>query len=108
MRRSRVPGESGEESLYLRYLSEKQVPVTVKLRDGERVEGWIEYFDERMIRLTREPAGPNLFIYKEQIHTITEPNRRDEARHKAAERTTQATPEKASLREGLSHAPDPV
>ncbi len=76
MRPSRVPGESGEESLYLRYLSEKQVPVAVKLRDGECVEGWIEYFDERMIRLTREPAAPNLFIYKEQIRTISEPARR--------------------------------
>ncbi len=78
-------GESGQEALYLRFLSEKQVPVCVKLRDGEVVEGWIEYFDERMIRLTREP-GPNLFIYKEQIRTISEHPRREEARRKAADR----------------------
>ncbi len=78
-------GESGQEALYLRFLSEKQVPVQVKLRDGEVVAGWIEYFDERMIRLTREGA-PNLFIYKEQIRTITELGRRAEARRKAGER----------------------
>ena len=47
----------------------------MKLRDGESVSGWIEYFDERMIRLTRE-GRPNLFIYKEQIRTITEQGKR--------------------------------
>ena len=49
--------------------------MTVKLRDGESVSGWIEYFDDRMIRLTRE-GQPNLFIYKQQIRTITEQGRR--------------------------------
>ena len=78
-------GESGQEALYLRFLSEKQVPLQVKLRDGEVVVGWIEYFDDRMIRLTRE-GKPNLFIYKEQIRTISEFPRRDEGRRKAAER----------------------
>jgi host factor-I protein len=65
------PGETGQEALYLRSLSERQVPVNVKLGDGEVVSGWIEYFDDRMIRLTRE-GKPNLFIYKNQIRTITE------------------------------------
>jgi host factor-I protein len=75
-------GETGQEALYLRYLSEKQVPVIVKLRDGECVAGWIEYFDDRMIRLTRE-GKPNLFIYKQQIRTISEqPRRGDEARRR--------------------------
>ena len=76
-------GETGQEALYLRYLSEKQVPVSVKLCDGESVTGWIEYFDDRMIRLTRD-GKPNLFIYKQQIRTITEQTRRgDEARRRA-------------------------
>jgi len=59
----------------LRFLSEKQVKVTVKLRGGENVSGWIEYFDDTMIRLTRE-GQPNLFIYKHQIRTISERGRR--------------------------------
>ena len=79
------PGETGQEVLYLRFLSEKQVPVTVKLRDGESVHGWIEYFDDRMIRLTRE-GKPNLFIYKNQIRTITESARAVEARRRHRER----------------------
>jgi host factor-I protein len=73
------PGETGQEALYLRFLSEKQVPVIVKLRDGESVTGWIEYFDDKMIRLTRE-GKPNLFIYKQQIRTISEHTRRDNTR----------------------------
>lgn len=75
------PGDTGQEVLYLRFLSDKQVPVTVKLRDGEVVHGWIEYFDDRMIRLTRE-GKPNLFIYKNQIRTITESSRAVEARRR--------------------------
>ena len=75
-RRSKTPppGETGQEALYLRSLSERQVVVQIKLRDGETVRGWIEYFDDSMLRLTR--AGqPNLFIYKHQIRTITEAGR---------------------------------
>ena len=68
------PGETGQEALYLRSLSERQIQVHVKLRDGELVSGWIEYFDDKMIRLTRE-GKPNLFIYKHQIRTITEHGR---------------------------------
>ncbi|HEY1984955.1 MAG TPA: RNA chaperone Hfq [Terracidiphilus sp.] len=76
-RRSKMPppGETGQEALYLRSLSERQVQVIIKLRDGETVRGWIEYFDDGMLRLTRE-GKPNLFIYKHQIRTITESNKR--------------------------------
>jgi len=63
--------ETGQEALYLKSLSERQVTVAIKLRDGETVTGWIEYFDDMMLRLTRE-GKPNLFVYKSQIRTITE------------------------------------
>ncbi len=76
-RRSKLPppGETGQEALYLRSLSERQVIVLIKLRDGETVRGWIEYFDDSMLRLTRE-GKPNLFIYKHQIRTISEVGKR--------------------------------
>jgi host factor-I protein len=76
-------GETGQETLYLRFLSEKQVKVNVKLRDGESVFGWIEYFDDTMIRLTRE-GQPNLFIYKHQIRTISERGRRADGIERSA------------------------
>lgn len=63
--------ETGQEALYLKSLSDRQVTVAIKLRDGEVVSGWIEYFDDMMLRLTRE-GKPNLFIYKSQIRTISE------------------------------------
>jgi host factor-I protein len=80
-RRSKAPppGDTGQEALYLRSLSDRQVVVTVKLRDGETVRGWIEYFDDTMLRLTRE-GQPNLFIYKQQIRSIAEAGRRRELR----------------------------
>ena len=71
--------------MYLRSLSERQVQVTVKLWDGEIVRGWIEYFDDGMLRLTRE-GKPNLFIYKHQIQTITEAGRRRGSRATASNR----------------------
>lgn len=83
------PGETGQEALYLRSLSERQVPVIVKLRDGETVRGWIEYFDDAMLRLTRE-GKPNLFIYKNQIETITEAGRKRGARSRAGVKGSEA------------------
>jgi host factor-I protein len=75
-RRSKTPppGDTGQEALYLRSLSDRQVTVQLKLRDGETVRGWIEYFDSGMLRLTRD-GKPNLFIYKHQIRTVTEVGR---------------------------------
>ncbi len=52
-------------------LGEKQRPVRIKLMDGDIVRGWIEYYDRRMVRLTREEA-PNLFIFKHEIAYIAE------------------------------------
>jgi host factor-I protein len=85
-RRSKTPppGETGQEALYLRSLSERQVIVSIKLRDGETVRGWIEYFDDSMLRLTRE-GQPNLFIYKNQIRTITEAGKRRAPRYEVVD-----------------------
>lgn len=83
-RRSKTPppGETGQEALYLRSLSDRQVNVVIKLNDGETVRGWIEYFDDGMLRLTRD-GKPNLFIYKHQIQTISEAGKRRAARNGA-------------------------
>lgn len=63
--------ETQEEAAYLKALGEKQKTVRIKLADGEIVEGWIEYYDQNMVRLTREGA-PNLFIFKHEIAYISE------------------------------------
>ena len=52
-------------------MGEKQTPVSIKLMDGEVLRGWIEYYDRRMVRLTRD-GEPNLFIFKHEIAYIAE------------------------------------
>jgi host factor-I protein len=63
--------ETSQEAAYLKSLGEKQKPVSIKLADGEIVQGWIEYYDRKMLRLTREDK-PNLFIFKHEIMYIAE------------------------------------
>jgi len=65
------PEETSEEAAYLKSLTEKQKPVSIKLADGEVVQGWIEYYDKNMVRLTRDDK-PNLFIFKHEIMYILE------------------------------------
>lgn len=69
--RTPPPEETFEEAAFLKLLGEKQKPVTLKLMDGQIVRGWIEYYDKKMVRLTRDGA-PNLFIYKHEIMYIAE------------------------------------
>jgi len=69
--RTPPPDDTHQEAAYLKMLGEKQRPVRIKLMDGEVVRGWIEYYDRRMVRLTREGA-PNLFIFKHEIAYIAE------------------------------------
>lgn len=57
--------------MYLKYLTEKQRPISVKLVGGETLRGWVEYYDRNMIRLTRQ-GKPNLFIFKNQIAYLAE------------------------------------
>jgi|SRR5580700_10444117 host factor-I protein len=69
--RTPPPDDTRQEAGYLRMLGEKQRPVRIKLIAGDVVHGWIEYYDRRMVRLTREDA-PNLFIFKHEIAYIAE------------------------------------
>ncbi len=63
--------DTQQEVAYLRRLIDRNLPVTVKLRDGQLVHGVIEYYDRSFIRLTREGA-PNLFIFKKDISYLFE------------------------------------
>jgi host factor-I protein len=65
------PDSTNQEAAYLKYLTEKQRAISVKLVDGETVRGWVEYYDRNMIRLTRQ-GKPNLFIFKNQIAYLAE------------------------------------
>jgi len=67
------PEETFEEAAFLKALCDKQKPVSIKMMDGDVMEGFLEYYDRNMVRLTREGA-PNLFIFKHEIMYIAEDN----------------------------------
>jgi len=69
--KSPPPDTTNQEAAHLKSLVEKKTPVSIKLADGEVVNGWIEYYDRNMLRLTRE-GKPNLFIFKNQIAYVAE------------------------------------
>ena len=68
---SRAPGETEREGAYLKELVLNQARVLVKLRSGEEVAGYVEYYDKAFIRLTPD-TGPNLFIFKHDIKYLRE------------------------------------
>ena len=68
---ARPPEQTLEEIKYLKHLIEMKTPVRVKLSDNEIVEGVVEYYDQRFIRITRVNA-PNLFIFKHDIKYLYE------------------------------------
>jgi host factor-I protein len=69
--KSAPPEETFEEASFLKTLCDKQRPVSIKMMDGDVLQGWIEYYDKNMVRLTRQGA-PNLFIFKHEIMYIAE------------------------------------
>ena len=76
VRQNEPPDDDAEEGArreaeYLRRLTEEKVPVEVHLVTGESFRGFIEYYDRRFIRLTRERAR-NLFIFKQDIKYLRE------------------------------------
>lgn len=72
MAKSKAPAQTFEEARYLRRLASTKQRVRIKLKSGEEVEGFIEYWDQAFVRLTREPQAPNLFIFKHDIAYIAE------------------------------------
>ncbi len=68
---ARPPEQTLEEIRYLKYLIEKKIPICVRLSDNEEVEGVVEYYDQRFIRITRAGEA-NLFIFKHDIKYLYE------------------------------------
>ncbi len=60
------PTDTHAENYYFLKQMNKRTPMAVVLADGERVEGYIEWYDRNCFKLNREGA-PNLLIYKRQV-----------------------------------------
>ncbi len=70
---AKAPDHTHQEVRYLQHLIDDQVPVRVRLSDDQEVDGIVEFYDARFIRLTRE-GSPNLFLFKQDIKYLYELN----------------------------------
>ncbi len=70
-KRTPPPDDTGKELEYLEKTKTERVPVSLKLIDGQLVQGVIEYYDVAMIKITADD-GPNLFVRKDQIRYLWE------------------------------------
>ena len=68
---AKAPAHTFEEGLYLKHLIDDSIPVRVRLANDQELEGTLEFYDARFLRLTRQDE-PNLFIYKHDIKYLLE------------------------------------
>ncbi|MBM3293209.1 MAG: hypothetical protein FJY82_01665 [Candidatus Aminicenantes bacterium] len=62
-KKSHPPTDTSAETYYYLKQMGKKTPVAVVFQDGERIEGYIEWYDRNCIKLNRVGA-PNLLVYK--------------------------------------------
>ncbi|MEQ1948328.1 MAG: hypothetical protein ABL995_14145 [Bryobacteraceae bacterium] len=67
----KAPGCTFAEAEYFDQLILNKVPLRVRLCDGQDVEGTMEFYDSRFIRLNRVGV-PNLFLFKHEIKYLHE------------------------------------
>ncbi len=65
-KKSPPPTDTHAENYYYLKQMNKKTPMAVIMADGERLEGYIEWYDRNCFKLNREGA-PNLLIYKRQV-----------------------------------------
>ncbi|MEQ1884393.1 MAG: hypothetical protein ABL967_04980 [Bryobacteraceae bacterium] len=67
----KAPDRTFAEAKYFDQLIQNKVPLRVRLLDNQEVEGTMEFYDSRFIRLNRVGA-PNLFLFKHDIKYLHE------------------------------------
>ena len=67
----KAPDHTFQEVRYLEQLINDRVPVRVRLSDNSEIDGTIEFYDARFIRITRK-GEPNLFLFKHDIKYLYE------------------------------------
>lgn len=68
---AKAPDHTFAEGRYLQRLIDDQVPVRVRLSDNQEMEGLIEFYDARFIRLTSQDAA-SLFLFKQDLKYLYE------------------------------------
>src|SRR5262245_66591974 len=68
-RRSSPPEQTHAENYYYQKQIQSKTPVVVVLKDGEEVQGFIEWYDRSCIKLNRGTSA-HLLVYKPSIRYI--------------------------------------
>ena len=69
VRRMAAPDQTHAENFYYQKQMQSKTPVVVVLKDGEQLQGLIEWYDKYCIKLTRNGGGA-LVVYKPAIRYI--------------------------------------
>jgi host factor-I protein len=65
-KRSSPPEQTNAENFYYLKQMQSKTPMTIVLRDGEVLNGVIEWYDKDCLKVNREGA-PNLLVFKSNI-----------------------------------------
>jgi len=68
-RRNGAPEQTHAENYYYQKQIQSKTPVVVVLKDGEEMQGFIEWYDRSCIKLNRG-GSPHLLLYKPSIRYI--------------------------------------
>jgi len=66
MKRISSPDQTHAENFYYQKQMQSKTPVVIVMKDGEQVQGLIEWYDKNCIKVTRHGAS-NLLLYKPAI-----------------------------------------
>jgi sRNA-binding regulator protein Hfq len=66
------PENTGAESAYLKSLVDSHSKVTVVLTNGERLRGFIRYYDRHCFSVGLSAQGPRIFLRKDSVSYIAE------------------------------------
>lgn len=65
-KRGNTPEQTHAEAFYFQKQMQGRTPMVVVLKNGEEIQGWIDWYDRNCIKINRN-AQPNLLIYKQSI-----------------------------------------
>ncbi len=60
------PEQTNAENFYYVKQMQSKTPMVIVLKDGETLEGSIEWYDKHCLKIHRD-NGPNLLLYKQNI-----------------------------------------
>jgi len=66
MKKPAPPDQTNAENFYYVKQMQSKTPMVVVLKDGETLNGIIEWYDKTCLKINRED-GPNVLVYKPNI-----------------------------------------